>query len=107
MKQLISGVIVARNAGTTLHRCLTSLSSFGEVVVLIDESSTDDTAQIAGSFPNTVIAYTAFEGFGKIKQKAVALASHDWVFSIDADEIVSTDLLHFLSAFSPSLTKTS
>lgn len=102
MKQLISGVIVARNAGTTLHRCLSSLSSIAEVVVLIDEATTDDTAQIAESFPNTVIAYTAFEGFGRIKQKAAAMATHDWVFSIDADEMLSTSLINFLSTFSPS-----
>lgn len=102
MNPHISAVIVARNAGATLQRCLSSLSSFAEVIVLIDNSTTDDTAQIANSFPNTVIAYTAFEGFGKIKQKAVALASQDWVFSIDADELVSAYLLDFLSAFSPS-----
>jgi len=85
----ISVVIVARDAGETLHRCLSSLSSFSEVVVLIDATTSDSTLEICQQFSQVKTHFTLFEGFGKIKQKVVALASNSWVLSIDADEVVS------------------
>jgi glycosyltransferase involved in cell wall biosynthesis len=89
----ISVVIVARDAGETLYRCLSSLSSFPEVVVLIDEATKDSTLEICQQFSQVKTHYTQFLGFGKIKQKAVALATHPWVLSIDADEEVSDAML--------------
>ncbi|MBP6398292.1 MAG: glycosyltransferase [Saprospiraceae bacterium] len=86
-------MIVARDAGETLYRCLSSLSSFPEVVVLIDEATKDSTLEICQQFSQVKTHYTQFLGFGKIKQKAVALATHPWVLSIDADEEVSDAML--------------
>lgn len=86
-------MIVARDAGETLYRCLSSLSSFPEVAVLIDEATKDSTLEICQQFSQVKTHYTQFLGFGKIKQKAVALATHPWVLSIDADEEVSDAML--------------
>lgn len=97
----ISVVIVARDASKTIESCLASLNGFDEVVVLIDDLTSDNTAEICSRFANTQIAYTSFDGFGKIKQKAVAKATHDWVLSLDADELLSAELIQFLKTFQP------
>lgn len=89
----ISVIIVARDAGQTIQRCLSSLTAFAEVVVLIDDATTDDTRQQCQQFSNVVMHSTRFEGFGKIKQKVTSLATFPWVLSIDADEEASPSML--------------
>lgn len=93
MIPFISVTIVARNAAATIQQCLASVQAFPEVVLLIDNSTTDHTADIAATFPNVSIHYTDFTGFGKIKQKACQLAKNEWILSIDADEIVSESMI--------------
>ena len=42
---------------------------------------------------NVKLFSAGFYGFGKAKNLAASLAKHDWIFSIDADEVVSKALL--------------
>ncbi|MFQ5561147.1 MAG: glycosyltransferase family 2 protein [Nitrospinota bacterium] len=87
----ISVVMITRNAERILFNCLTSLSVFDEVV-MYDNGSTDQTLSIASQFPNVSIFQGEFLGFGKTKIHASTLASHDWILSLDADEVVSEEL---------------
>ncbi|MFN0306249.1 MAG: glycosyltransferase family 2 protein [Burkholderiales bacterium] len=82
--------IIALNAANVLPRCLESVRWADEILVL-DSGSSDDTAAIATRFGARVIQQS-WLGFGAQKQKAVELASHDWIFSIDTDEYVSDAL---------------
>jgi len=87
----ISVVMITKNASRKLEACLSSLSSFDEVV-MYDNGSTDNTLEIAAQFENVKIFEGEFLGFGETKKHASTLASHDWIFSLDADEVVSKDL---------------
>jgi glycosyltransferase involved in cell wall biosynthesis len=89
----VSTVIITKNAASTLADTLNSLKNFAEVIVL-DNGSNDETENIAKRFDNVAFHIDSFEGFGPTKNKAVALASNDWVLSIDADETVSDELCH-------------
>jgi len=84
---MISVTILAKNSGRTLRQVLASLSFFEEVIVA-DTGSTDDTKEIAASFPNVRLIDLAFTGFGPTHNAASALAKHDWVFSLDSDEVL-------------------
>ncbi|HEX6995732.1 MAG TPA: glycosyltransferase family 2 protein [Gammaproteobacteria bacterium] len=96
MKQ-ISAVIIAGNASRTIARTLESLAAFPEVVVYAN-GSTDGTAQIAETFPNTRVVNGEFVGFGPTKNRAAEHASNDWIFSIDADEYVDRELVDAVAA---------
>jgi glycosyltransferase involved in cell wall biosynthesis len=87
----ISAVIITKNAASTLTDTLNSLKSFSEIII-VDNGSTDETQNIAAQFENVCFHIDSFEGFGPTKNKAVALASNDWVLSIDADETLSEEL---------------
>jgi glycosyltransferase involved in cell wall biosynthesis len=91
----ISAIIITKNAANTLKNTLESLRTFSEVIIL-DNGSIDETLLIAEKYSNVILTEGIFEGFGPTKNKAVALASNDWVFSLDADEVVSTGLLKSL-----------
>lgn len=93
----ISAVLITRNAAATLEATLHSLAAFPEVVVY-DNGSSDRTAEIAAGFPNVRLFTGDFLGFGPTKNHAAGLATRDWIFSIDADEVVSAELLAALGA---------
>jgi len=73
-----------------------ALSQFGEVAIY-DNGSTDDTIDIAGSFPNTTIHKGIFLGFGPTHNKISSLAKHSWVLSVDSDEIVTPEMLQAIN----------
>ncbi len=89
----ISATVITKNGSAHLEQVLAALHWCDEVVVL-DTGSTDDTMAIAQRHPNVQLYRLegAFPGFGRTHQQAVALARHDWVLSVDSDEVVSDSL---------------
>ena len=95
----ISAVLMVRDAEVTLAATLDGLKRFGEVVVF-DNGSKDRTLEVAGRYPNVRVHKGEFTGFGPTRNKAASLARHDWVFSIDADEVPDEALLSAMDALS-------
>ncbi len=83
--------LIARDEEDRLPSALASVAWADEVIVVVDAATTDRTAAIAEAAGARVLV-RAFDGFGTQKNAAAALASHRWILSIDADEIVSPAL---------------
>lgn len=86
----LSVAIITWNETGDLPDCLRSVS-FADEVVIVDSGSTDDTVAISREFTEKVYE-TDFPGFGLQKNRALDLATGDWVLSLDADERVSVAL---------------
>ena len=95
----ISAVLMVRDAEASLAATLDGLRGFAEVVVY-DNGSRDRSLEIAGRYPNVRIHQGEFTGFGPTRNQAASLAAHDWIFSIDADEVPDEALLAALGAVS-------
>ncbi len=95
----ISATILTKDSGAHLAEVLTALHWCDEVVVF-DTGSTDNTMAIAQRHPNVQLFRLegTFPGFGRAHQQAVALARHDWILSIDSDEVVSAGLAAEIAA---------
>ena len=89
---MISVVILTKNAEATLRAVLTTLAPLQEIVV-VDTGSTDRTKQIATSFPNVQFYEHYFIGFGPLHNQGALLASHDWILSLDSDEVPTQALI--------------
>ena len=87
----ISVTVLSKNSQQHIQEVLGSLVPFGEVL-LYDTGSTDRTMEIARTFPNVKIVEAEFAGFGTTHNRASALAKHEWVLSIDSDELVTQEL---------------
>jgi glycosyltransferase involved in cell wall biosynthesis len=88
---MISATILVKNGEKHLEKVLQALSGFSEVVVL-DTGSSDSTIEIAKKFPNVTLYEKAFIGFGPSHNELSSLARHDWILSVDADEVVTKEL---------------
>lgn len=86
----VTATIITLNEESNIRAACESLAWADEIVV-VDSESTDRTREIAESIGARVII-NPWPGFGQQKQFAVDRASHDWVFSLDADERVSDEL---------------
>ncbi len=80
----ISAVVIAQDAADHIAATLDSVAACGERLVL-DSGSTDGTVAIARS-AGARVEHQSFLGYGPQKCRAVELASHDWILSLDADE---------------------
>jgi glycosyltransferase involved in cell wall biosynthesis len=87
----LSVVIITKNEAHNIAACLASVSFANEWIV-VDSGSTDDTARIAERLGAKVVVTTGWPGFGKQKNRALDLATGDWILSIDADERVTPEL---------------
>jgi len=58
---------------------------WADEVIIADSHSTDRTAEIAESLGARVIQFD-FQGFGKLRNDAIASCTHEWIFSLDSDE---------------------
>ncbi len=87
----ISAVIITFNEERNIKQCLESLIDVVDEIIVLDSFSTDQTESICRLY-NVRFYSQEFRGFIQQKNDAVALASHDFVFSIDADEVVSAEL---------------
>jgi len=86
----LSVILITKNEEADLPRCLASLS-FADEIIIVDNGSTDRTPEIAQEYGATFYS-EEWHGFGPQKNIALSKASSDWVFSIDADEVVPEQL---------------
>ena len=95
----ISATILTKDSAALLDVVLSELAWCDEVVVL-DTGSTDATLAIAASFANVSLHRLTgpFPGFGRARRRAVELARHDWILSVDSDEVVERRLAEEIAA---------
>lgn len=85
----LSAVIITRDAETHLAAVLAAVD-FCEERLVLDSGSTDATLDIARA-TGARVEHQPFLGYGPQKNRAITLASHDWILSIDADEVLDTE----------------
>ncbi len=88
----ISVTMMVKNGEKYLARSLEALQCFDEII-LLDNHSTDNSAEIARSFPNVKLYQADFFGFGPMKNDMAEKAKHDWILNVDCDEIFNPELV--------------
>jgi glycosyltransferase involved in cell wall biosynthesis len=101
--QTISAYILAFNEADKVKAAAASVLWADEIVV-VDSHSTDGTAEIATALGARVVQ-VPFNGFGDLRNHAIAACRCDWIFSLDADErctaVVRDEILALLAAAPP------
>jgi glycosyltransferase involved in cell wall biosynthesis len=87
----LSVCIIAQNEEDNLPRLLESVQPVADEIIVVDGGSTDGTSEIARQFGAKVFT-RAYTDQSDQKNYAATLASHDWIFILDADEEISEAL---------------
>ncbi len=87
----ITACLITLNEEHNLPRALASLKSVADEIVVADSGSTDRTAGIAREHGARVFS-RAWTNYADQKNFAAAQATNEWIFSLDADEELSTTL---------------
>jgi glycosyltransferase involved in cell wall biosynthesis len=80
----ISVYIIAYNEAEKVAATIESVKWADEIIV-VDSHSTDGTSDIATRLGARVVQVD-FKGFGDLRNQAIAACTHEWIFSVDADE---------------------
>jgi glycosyltransferase involved in cell wall biosynthesis len=89
--QRVSAVIITHNEAINIRRTLGQLWWCDEIIV-VDSFSTDNTIEVCRQY-GCAVYQRAFDGYGAQKQYAVSLEKNDWVLCIDADEVLTNELV--------------
>ncbi|NLK21400.1 MAG: glycosyltransferase [Epulopiscium sp.] len=90
---LLSIVMMVKNEEKYLYKCLTNLKPILEGIpselIILDTGSTDKTIEIAKSHTKKVYEHPWENDFAKMRNISISHAKGQWLFILDADEIVS------------------
>src|SRR5262245_46185816 len=86
----VSVIVCARDEEAVIGRCLASVGWPDERVV-VDSGSAAAPKELAEASVGRVVGHE-WAGFAAQKNYAARVAAHDWVLSLDADEIVTPEL---------------
>lgn len=88
----LSVVLATFNEEENIGGCLDSVKDFADEIIIVDGTSTDKTVDIAKKYGAHVQVKDNPPIFHINKQKALEMASNEWVLQLDADERVSDEL---------------
>jgi glycosyltransferase involved in cell wall biosynthesis len=80
----ISVCILTKNDAETIVGAVASVRWADEVIV-VDNESSDRTVEVANALGVRVVPISS-QNFGDMRNRAAQACSHEWVFSLDADE---------------------
>ncbi len=87
----ISALIITYNEERNIRRCINSLISIADEIIVVDSYSTDKTVEICLEQGIQVIK-NEFNGYIEQKNFIITHAKYKYILSIDADEVVSPEL---------------
>ena len=91
----VSVVVISKNEEEIIASCINAAKLISGDIIIIDNDSTDKTTAIALA-SGCRVYHENWDGYGVNKNKGIACAKHDWILSIDADEIPDEELVRSL-----------
>jgi glycosyltransferase involved in cell wall biosynthesis len=95
----VSVIVCSYNGAKTLAACLQSLGNLNYSdyeVILVDDGSTDNTAQIAEQFPHVRYIYQKNHGLSHARNTGAAAAQGEVLAYTDSDCMADVDWLYYL-----------
>jgi glycosyltransferase involved in cell wall biosynthesis len=83
--------IITKNESKLISRCIES-AAFADEVIVLDSGSTDNTLEIAISLGAQTFTNDDWQGFAVQRNRLLALAKGQYIFFLDADEIITPQL---------------
>ncbi len=95
-KSPISVFIICKNEERLIGSVLEQAGKFAKEIIVVDSGSTDSTLEIVAKYTDKIYQQD-WLGYGKQKNFALSKCSYEWVLSIDADEVLTNELIEEIS----------
>jgi glycosyltransferase involved in cell wall biosynthesis len=105
LKTSISCCMIVKNEEKNIERCLASALPLFDEIVIVDTGSTDRTLELITGYPNEkikVFEYKWDNDFSKARNYSLSKATKDWIFVLDADEVLADldrDMLYPMTTY--------
>ncbi len=96
---IITPLILTYNEAPNIDRTLQRLT-WAKEIIIIDSYSTDQTLDILNSYPQVKVIQQPFESFASQCNFGLTNIKSEWVLSIDADYILSQELIDEIKSLS-------
>lgn len=87
----ISLCMIVKNEEAVLARCLDSVADLVDEIIVVDTGSADRTKQIAAEYTDKIYDFQWVHDFSAARNYAFSLASCDYIYSADADEVLDQE----------------
>ncbi|MCH2226749.1 MAG: glycosyltransferase family 2 protein [Candidatus Caenarcaniphilales bacterium] len=94
----LSIFIICKDEAHIIGKTLEQACKLAKEVIVVDSGSTDDTFSIATKYANKVYLQE-WQGYAAQKNYALSLCRNKWVLSLDADEIMTDELIEEIREF--------
>lgn len=84
----VSLCMIVKNEEDVLARCLESVDSLADEIIIIDTGSTDKTKSIAEKYTDKIYDFTWIDDFSAARNFSYEKATGDYILWLDADDIL-------------------
>ncbi len=99
---LLSLCMIVKNESQNLHRCLDSVRSQVDELVIVDTGSEDNTPEIAQQYGAKLSYFSWCDDFAAARNFAISQARGQWILMLDADEELLIQTSDFRQTLSES-----
>lgn len=89
----ISMCMIVKNEEAILARCLDSLGSLPDEIIIVDTGSTDGTREVAARYTDKIYNYAWVDDFAAARNFSLSKATCDYIYVADADEVIDAENL--------------
>jgi len=89
--------ILTMNEARRIEQCIQS-AQFADQIVVVDSGSKDDTVALAQSLGAQVHIHTDWQGFAEQRNRLLNYCTSDYIFFLDADEVITQELQQEIQA---------
>jgi len=86
---MLSFNLIVKNEEHCLEECLQSIKPIADEIIIVDTGSTDATVEISKKFTDKIFEFVWINDFSAARNLAKSKTSGDWIFLIDADEVLN------------------
>lgn len=90
-KTQLSLCMIVKNEEESLPRCLKSIRSLVNEIIVVDTGSNDSTMSVARNFGAKLYQYDWDDNFSNARNYSLSHAAGDWILVLDADEVLVCD----------------
>lgn len=94
---MITAVFITKDEEKNISQSLDAIAKVADEIIVVDHGSQDATIEIAKS-KGAIVHQKEWTGYSDGKNFGNAKAKNDWILSIDADEILTDELIDSIKA---------